>query len=99
MHTFTSHVKQVATKARKKAKILAGSYWDQDQETMTNTYKAATLEYGSPILAPVIKPSLWESLQSVQIQLSGSRLVPTTWLLWTTYTGKPKFCRLENTAT
>ena len=72
MHTYTSHIKQTATKARKKAnvlKALAGTDWGQDQETIINTYKATTrsvLEYGSPIWAPHIKPSLWEPLQSVQ---------------------------------
>ena len=41
-------------------KALAGTDWGQDQETDSKHL------HGPPILAPLIKPSLWDSLQSLQ---------------------------------
>ena len=72
MHTFSTHVKKTAEKAKKRLNVLkslAGTDWGQDKETLITTYKATTrsvLEYGSPIWSPIIAKTSWTRLQNVQ---------------------------------
>ena len=72
MFTFTPHIRETVSKAKKRLNILkslAGSSWGQDKETITLTYKAicrSVLEYAAPIWSPLISESNWTSLQTVQ---------------------------------
>ena len=72
MHTFSTHCKKTASKAKKKLnvlKALAGTDWGQDKETLLITYKAtckSVLEYGSPVWSPNISDTSWSRLQTVQ---------------------------------
>ena len=72
MHTFSSHIKNAANKAKQRLNVLkslAGTDWGQDKETIIMTYKSicrSVLEYGSPIWSPNISATSWTRLQSVQ---------------------------------
>ena len=74
MYTFSKHVANVVSKAKKKLnllKCLAGATWGQDKSTLLLTYKSicrSVLEYGAPIWAPAISDTNWNKLQSIQSQ-------------------------------
>ena len=72
MYTFTPHINDTISKAKKRLNILkslAGSTWGQDKDTILVTYKSicrSVLEYAAPIWSPSISETNWVHLQAVQ---------------------------------
>ena len=74
LHKFCHHIQASVNNVKPKInilKLLAGTDWGQDQETLVSTYKSigrSVLEYGAPIWSPIIKDNQWQKLQVVQNQ-------------------------------
>ena len=74
LHKFCHHVQSSINKTKPKINILknlAGTDWGQDKKTLVNTYKSigrSVLEYGCPIWSPIISPTHWQNLQTIQNQ-------------------------------
>ena len=70
--TFTQHCNNIAVKVQQRnnvLKVLDGSTWGCDKETLLTTYQAigrSTLSYCCPVLTPSLRDTNWSRLQRAQ---------------------------------
>jgi hypothetical protein len=71
-HTYSTHINNTCTKARKTINILKAlqaTHWGKQKETLLNTYKTITrpiLEYASTIWSPIASHTNINKLQIIQ---------------------------------
>ncbi|KAL1446099.1 hypothetical protein WDU94_005492 [Cyamophila willieti] len=72
MLTYNVHAKTVVNKIKNRnnaIKILGGTSWGKDKETIVTAYKAlgrSIINYAAPIWSPQLAQSHWKSLQTTQ---------------------------------
>ena len=71
-YTFTKHIQNIHTRARKTVNILkalTSTHWGKTKETLLTTYKTITrpvLEYANTVWSPIISHTNTQKLQTIQ---------------------------------